>query len=105
MLNTGIPRRETEEVDPHPQFISRTLGVLLSLATVVPLGLMTRKYLATRNVYFNVNGTSRTTWPTDTETVYNYVYLTFSVVSLLPNIVIVLAYSLPGLRGSIWVDV
>jgi hypothetical protein len=54
--------------------------------------MMTRKYLATRNVYFNVNGTPRTAWPTDTETAYNYIYLTFSVVSLVLNIIIVLAY-------------
>jgi hypothetical protein len=74
------------------KFISRTLGVLLSLATVVPLALITQKYLSTRNAYFNVNGTSRTAWPTDTKTVYNYVYLTLSVISLLLNITILLAY-------------
>jgi hypothetical protein len=53
---------------------------------------MTRQFLATRNSYYNVNGTMRTPWPVGVETVYNNIYLTFSVITFMLDIVIMLAY-------------
>ena len=68
------------------------MGVLLSLATAVPLAMMTHQYLSTRDTYYNVNGTSRTAWPTNVETAFNNVYFTFAVISLLLNVITLWAY-------------
>ena len=74
------------------RFVSRTLAVILSAATVVPLVITVIKFLETRNQTITVNGEQRTAWASGTITIYTFVYLGISGVSLLLNSAILIAY-------------
>lgn len=72
--------------------VSRTFAVILSAATVVPLVITVIKFLQTRNQTITVDGEQRTAWASGTVTIYTFVYLGISAVSLILNSAILIAY-------------
>ncbi|PSN62760.1 hypothetical protein BS50DRAFT_502249, partial [Corynespora cassiicola Philippines] len=83
----------------HLRLLSRTLTLLLSIATFVPLALTLHTYLTTRNTYhfvFDPNNhntaTSRTAWHRDSVVWPTWMYAAVSGLAILLNLGILVAY-------------
>ena len=72
--------------------LSRTLSLILSIATFVPLAMTLVKYFQTRNETIYVDGEYRTAWATDTQTWYTYLYFAVAFISLVLNAGVLASY-------------
>lgn len=82
------------------KLVSRLLATILSATTLAPLLQTLIKFLRTKDIYFTVEGQTRTAWAHDTIAWYTYMYAAVSAVSLLLNLVVLGAYLRGGFRGG-----
>jgi hypothetical protein len=71
---------------------SRTIALILSLATLIPQTTTLTKFLVTKNEILTVDGQQRTAWAKDSRAWYTYMYFGVALTSFVFDLAIVVAY-------------
>lgn len=74
------------------KLVARIMAAVLSITTFVPLAMTLAKYYQTKDQKYSVDGQKRTAWPANPTLWYTYMYFGVSLISMVLNSVIILAY-------------